>query len=132
MEHVAETMRPLSIERLANAPPFVLGLTVVRGSPVPVVHLARMLGSADAAAVTRFVTIRCRERTAALAVDAVLGVAPLPRSAFAELPPIMRDAAGDVVDAIGTLDADLLFVLKSAEIVPESVWAQLDAQERSP
>lgn len=125
-EHVSETMRPLPIEPLAGAPPFVLGVSVVRGSAVPVVDAERLLGGAHSTWPTRFVAIRAGDRSAALAVDAVLGTASIERGSWSELSPLLRDASTQVVDFIGTHDAALLLVLNSARIVPPSVWATLD------
>ncbi len=77
VEHVAETMRPLPVERLAGLPPFVLGVSVVRGIPQPVVDAARMLDVATVAP-GRFVALRVGARGVILAVEAVLGVRALP------------------------------------------------------
>jgi chemotaxis signal transduction protein len=40
---VRETMRPLPVEPLARAPPFVRGLATIRGFPTPVVDFGRLL-----------------------------------------------------------------------------------------
>ena len=50
LAHVSEVMRPLPIEPLAGAPPFVPGLAIVRGKATPVVDLTAVL--ADGAAST--------------------------------------------------------------------------------
>jgi purine-binding chemotaxis protein CheW len=130
IEHVIETLRPLALEPVAAAPPFVLGLSRLRGAPVPVVDLARLLGTtgrSEAAPAPRFVAIRCGARVAALAVDGVVGVAALPRETTAALPPLLGEATAQVVSAVGTLDESMLLVLKSAHMVPPSVWRTLDA-----
>src|SRR5215831_758193 len=106
MADVIETMRVLPIEAIAGAPRFVLGLAVIRGEPVPVVDVARLLG-AEAAQPRRFVTVRGARRPIALAVDAVLGV----RAAvveLSELPPLAGAVAAEAIAAIGALDAQLL------------------------
>jgi purine-binding chemotaxis protein CheW len=66
----------------------------------------------------RFVTVRTSDRTVALAVDAVVGIRGLPAGTLGELPPLLRDAGSDAVAAIGTLDAELLLVLRAARLVP--------------
>ena len=43
LESIIETTRPLPIEPVAGAPDFVLGLSVVRGSAVPIVDAGRLL-----------------------------------------------------------------------------------------
>jgi purine-binding chemotaxis protein CheW len=124
-EHVSETMRPLPVEPLAGMPPFIAGLAIVRGVPIPVVDLARLLGGSDPLRATRFVTIRIGDRHAAMAVDSVLGVRAVRADALHELPPLLGGAGADAVDAVGTLDANLVLVLRSARIVPPVVWEAL-------
>ena len=124
LEHVVETMRPQPVRPVADTPPFVAGVSVIRGAVVPVVDVARFLDpSADprdsaASAEARFVTVRTANRTVALAVDAVVGVRRLPEGAQGDLPPLLRDAGSEAVAAIGTLDAELLLVLRAARLVP--------------
>ncbi len=126
-EHVAETMRPLPVEPLAGMPLFIAGVSIVRGAPVPVVDVARLLGGTGPLPAGRFVSIRIGGRRAAIAVDAVLGVRSLRTGTLHDLPPLLRDASADVVGAMGTLDAELLILLQSACIVPKMVWEALDA-----
>ncbi len=129
LAHVLETMRPLPIEPMAGASPSLRGLAIIRGAPVPVVDVACLLGDdstpADVEALTpasaRFVMTRIADRGIALAVDAVVGVRFIDGDSFREMPPLLRDADVDVVDAIGTLDAELLLVLRSARLVPSSL-----------
>ena len=75
---------------------------------------------------TRFVTIKTGERTAALAVDSVLGVGSLPEGALGSVPPLLREATADSVAAIGSLDNELLLVLETARVVPESLWSTFE------
>jgi len=74
LSHVVETMRPLPIEPLANAPAFVRGLSIIRGAPVPVVDLGALLNTPSSRPPPRFVTVRAGERRVALAVDGILGL----------------------------------------------------------
>jgi purine-binding chemotaxis protein CheW len=131
VELISETMRPLPIEPLAGMPSFVLGLSVVRGTPVPVIDAARMLGVADATPPGRFVSLRIGSRVGVLAVGAVLGVRDIERESLENLPPLVGEASADFVEAIGTLDSGLLLVLRSGRIVPPAVWAALDAEHLS-
>ncbi len=119
LEHVIETMRPLPLEVLPGAPHYVSGLSMIRGSPVPVVDAGRLLGE-DQTRPGRFVTLRAGDRIVALAVDAVLGVTAIPTDSLRDLPPLLRDAGAETIDAIGTLDAQLLFILHTARLVPET------------
>ena len=129
LAQVLETMRPLSIEPLAGLPPFVLGLSVLRGAPVPVIDLANLLGSAAPALHTRFVAVRAADRKALLAVESVVGVASLPERTLDSLPPLLGDMSAQAIDAIGSLDEGMLFVLKSGHIVPPSVWQSVEQRD---
>jgi purine-binding chemotaxis protein CheW len=118
-------MRPLRVEPITGVPPFVRGLSIIRGSPVPVVDLGSLLAGHPGDTSTRFVTLRVGDRRVALAVDAVLGVCDLDASLVRELPPLLRDAGTDAIGAIGSLDAELLVVLRAAHVLPADVWQRL-------
>ena len=63
----------------------------------------------------------------AVGVDGVVGLRNLDSAQLGELPPMLRDVAADLIEAIGTRDAQLLVVLRAARIVPDEVWATLAA-----
>lgn len=128
LEHVDETMRPQPVHAVAGAPRFVRGLAVIRGVPVPVVDAASVLGD-EALHPARFVTIRTAHGRVAFAVDHVLGVSRIDRNTVSHLPPLLAHANVDIVAAIGTLDAELLMVLRSIRLVPEAVWTTIEAGE---
>jgi purine-binding chemotaxis protein CheW len=130
IEHVVETLRPLPIEPVAEMPPFILGLSVIRGVPLPVVDAGRLLGTSDTVRAGRFVVLRLGERRAALAVDAVEGMRVLPSAALRELPALLGQASRDLVAAVGALDAELLLVLRSSRIVPDAAWDAVMAAAR--
>jgi purine-binding chemotaxis protein CheW len=120
---VAETMRPLPVSQVAGAPPFVLGVAIVRGEPVAVVELGAFVGGPQApSAATRWVTVRAGGRHAALAVTAVLGVTELD-AAGAGAVPLVGDACAGAIASLRSRDRDLLVVLDAARVVRE---AQVD------
>jgi purine-binding chemotaxis protein CheW len=123
---VGETMRPLPVEPLPDTADFVLGLAIVRGAPTPVIDLAVLLGLHDGSRAERFVTLRLGERTAMLAVSAVVGVRRVDEQAMAALPPLAGGLAHELVRKIGVLDHALLAVLQSGALVPESLWGSLE------
>jgi purine-binding chemotaxis protein CheW len=125
LELVIETMRPLPIEPIAGAPPFLAGLAIVRGEPMPVVDAARLLGAGEGQP-RRFVTLRAGQRRIALAVDAVLGVRTLAADELSALPAMAGAVAGETVTAIGSLDAQLVVVLEAARLVPEAVFSLME------
>jgi purine-binding chemotaxis protein CheW len=135
---VRETMRPLPIEPLPGMPPFVLGVAIVRGFPAPIVDAARLLKPLVpppppmiSSPSARFVSLKLGERTAVLAVDAVLDIRPLPAGMLADIPPLLRETGAEQMAVIGALDAQLLFVLEAARLLPESVWSAIKASEAS-
>lgn len=129
LQYVEETMRPLPVEPMAGAPVFVRGLAIVRGSVVPVVDAGSLLGGGLAQA-SRFVMVKARSRRVALVVDAVEGVGQIARASLNTLPPLLRDANLEAVAAIGTLDAELLVILRSSRLVPDEMWALLQTDNR--
>jgi purine-binding chemotaxis protein CheW len=132
IQHVSLTMRPVPVEAIADAPPFVLGLAVVRGAPVPVVDAARLLGvEAECTGADRYVIVRVGSRSVALAVQAVVGVERLASNSASELPPLLSAASRNVISQMTTLDSALLFVLECARLVPETLWAALEGKGAS-
>lgn len=119
--HVAEVMRPLPIEALPGAPAFVMGLSIVRGTPAPVVDLAQLL-SERRSKPAYFIAAREGDRRFVLAVDEVLGVRPLPAEPREAFPSILESAAASFVSSIRVLGDEALLVLRSAKIVPKTAW----------
>ena len=130
LHHVKETMRPLPIEPVAGTPGFVRGVALIRGAPTPVVDLKALLENGEnSATYGRFVTMKLGERRVAIGVDGVVGLRNLDSAQLGELPPILRDVAADLIEAIGTCDGQLLVVLRAARIVPDEVWTTLASAE---
>src|SRR5271154_5794476 len=93
LRDVRETMRPLPIEPLTGMPAFVLGVAIVRGFPAPIVDAVRLLNPSVSTSTpsisspsARFVSLRLGERTAVLAVDAVLHIRSLAAGILADIP----------------------------------------------
>jgi len=128
--HVVETMRPLPIEPIACALSFIRGISLIRGSPTPVVDLGALLGASEGAP-GRFVTLRLGGRQVALAVKAVLGVRELDALTIQKLPPLLGGASKEFIEAIGTLDQQMLMVLQAGWQLPDEVWKAVAASEVS-
>jgi purine-binding chemotaxis protein CheW len=128
LEHVDETMRPQPVRAVAGVPPFVRGVAVIRGLPMPVVDAASAIGQAEPSSNgRRFVALKTGDRRVALAVDEVVGVRQINHSCLADVPPLLAGASEHVVSAIGMLDLELLMVLRSGKLVPEATWAAIEA-----
>lgn len=122
LAHIIETMRPLPVEPISGMPSFVQGISIIRGIPTPVVDLGAVLGS-PSEDVERFVTLRVGDRQVALSVNNVLGVRDLGTFAtIQELPPLLQRASKDVLETIGTLDEQVLMILRAGWELPDEVW----------
>jgi purine-binding chemotaxis protein CheW len=132
LDHVVETTRPLPVETVVGTPPFVRGLSVIRGAPVPVVDLAAVIGAAETGSVSRFIVLRLGDRRVALAVDAVSGVREIDAASMEEMPPLLGGASAEIIAAIGTLDTQFLLVLRATRIVSEDIWQKLETVEAGP
>ncbi len=131
LTHVRETMRALPLQAVPDMPPFVLGVSVIRGQVVPVVDLAALLGAAAATTTTRYVTLDLGQRQVALAVEEVVGVRSLPASAMADVAPLLHASEAGMVAALGTLDAKLLLVLQASQLLAPALWSALAVHQAS-
>lgn len=127
VEQIVEIMRPLPVERIAGAPAYVRGLSVIRGVPVPVVDLGLIVGE-HATLSVRLIAVKAASRIVAVTVDWVLGISAIAADALGQLPPLLRDTAPDTVAAIGATDKELIIFLQTARLVPEDVLAGLNVK----
>lgn len=126
LAQVGEVMRPLPADPLPGMPPYVRGLSVIRGLPTPVVDAAALLEAGDGDG-NRYVLLHEEERKVALLVDEVLGVRALGEAMLRELPPLFRSPEAGFIAALGRLDAGLFMMLGMARLLPEALWAQVGA-----
>jgi purine-binding chemotaxis protein CheW len=131
IEQVIEIMRVLPLEPIAGAPDYVRGLSIIRGAPVPVVDVGLIVGG-EVTRSSRLVAVRVATRTVALAVDTVLGISQIAADVLDAMPPLLQEAAADTIAAIGARDADFIVVLRSGRLIPEDVFALLDAEGVTP
>ncbi len=124
---VVETLRELPLRSFKGMPPFVLGVSVIRGEALPVLDLARLFGGTSIGPA-RLVVVWAGQHKVALAVDRVIGIHRLDSSAMAAAPPLLSSMAPDVVASLGPLDGELLTVLRLSHLVPDDLWLLL--QER--
>lgn len=114
-----ETLRPLPVERLAGAPSFVLGVSILRGASVPVLDVDALLqgtgpGAEPLGEARRFVSLKTGHRNIALAVQEVVGVRSISSVVWNELPPLLDVAREDLVELIAVHDGELLALLGGA------------------
>lgn len=124
LSDVVEAMRPLPLAALADMPPFVLGMAVIRGAPTPVADLAALIGAAPSSR-RRWLTVRAGERRVALALDQVIGIHPLD-TGRRDVPPLLAET-NPLIESLATLDRELLLVLRAGRLLPPALVASLDA-----
>jgi purine-binding chemotaxis protein CheW len=96
-----------------------------------VLDLAGVLGGSGPVNGRRFLVVDLGERSVALLVEAVSGVEDLPADGLEGVPPLLQEAAGRAIRAMGSLDRELLLVLEAARLVPEEVWQHLRGEIRA-
>jgi purine-binding chemotaxis protein CheW len=103
---------------------------MIRGVPTPVVDLRALLENGECSATFgRFVTLKVADRQVAIIVDSIVGMRTLDSVEPGELPPMLRDVASGLIEAIATRDEQLLMVLRAASIVPDEVWTVFEAAQ---
>jgi purine-binding chemotaxis protein CheW len=122
LDEVIETMRPLTTHPLAGTPAFVLGISILRGVPTPVVDVARLLGG-ERAEVARFVAVRTERGPVAFATGAVLGIRSTVADVGAQHTVLLGATPGGLVAGIARIGAEPLLLLQSMRVVPDDVWA---------
>lgn len=130
LRDVIETLRPLPIRPLAGAPAFVAGVSLIRGTVMPVVDLG-LLTRGQASARRRLVTLRLGTRCVALAVDDVVGVREISADTLASLPSLVDPQETSPLQGLGDIDGQLLMVLQSARVLPEDFWSGFQDSERA-
>lgn len=126
IERVIEITRPQPIERIASGPQFVLGLSIIRGTPTPVVDLGLIIGS-QPGKPGRLLIVKTAPRTIALAVEHVAGIATIEAGVLGRLPPLLQQTATETIAAIGSRDDALLVFLNAGRLVPAEPLAHLNA-----
>jgi purine-binding chemotaxis protein CheW len=98
LDCVNETMRPLPLQTVGKAPAFVLGVSVIRGLPTPIVDMARLIENRDVPS-TRWVTIRQQDEQLALAVSETVGIFELDPSKFHYVPPLLGEHHQSLIES---------------------------------
>jgi purine-binding chemotaxis protein CheW len=128
LTEVIETMRPLPVSPLSRMSDFVCGVSLIRGTPTPVVDLGLIFDANLKSAPGRFVTVRSGGRTVAVSVQSVIGTVELDGK-FASISPLLKSARAEVIEAVGSIDAELVVVLQMTRLIPESVWETIGNSE---
>ena len=121
LDEVVETMRPLETRPLAGTPAFVLGISVLRGVPTPVIDVARLLGGGPAEP-ERYVAVRTERGAMALATGVILGIRAIDAEAPGGHPALLAGGNSRLVAGVATIGAEPLLLLQSMRAVPDEVW----------
>jgi len=117
-EHVEEMMRPLPVEPLPEAPPYVRGISLIRGRATPVLSLSRLIATPhETVYESRFLLLRSEAKPVALAVERVVGLRKLARSELSPLPPLWETPREEWIRALGALEGRVLMLLESARVL---------------
>lgn len=129
-----EILRPLPLEAFANLPPFIRGLSLIRGMQTPVISLKEFLEGPhnesnhpnDEIKKLIWVTLGVMDRPIAIEVDSIAGIFEISSEVLQNVPPLLAHAYSDSISSCGVLDHDLLLVLQLALFIPADVWQKLD------
>ena len=121
LDEVLETMRPMETLPLAGTPAFVLGISVLRGLPTPVLDVSRLLrgGPGDP---QRYITVRTDRGPVAMATEEVIGIRPVHPESAGGHPALLGGASSRLVAGVDTVGTEPLLLLQSMRAVPDEVW----------
>lgn len=114
LPHVAEISRPLLTAPVPDAPPYVLGITTLRGVAMPVID-AGLLLQGKATKPTRFVRLIGDGRQVALAVSGVEGVEHL-QVPDSPVPPLLEPELR-FAETLGSRDERLFAMLSAIRLL---------------
>ena len=121
LDEVIETMRPLATRPLAGTPPYVRGISVMRGVPTPVIDVSRLLRG-DQGEPERYVAVRTERGPVALATGPILGIRDTTADIGRGHPALLGGGSKSFIAGVGTIDAEPLLLLQSMRAVPDEVW----------
>ncbi|MEU4428201.1 chemotaxis protein CheW [Actinoplanes sp. NPDC024001] len=121
LDEVVETMRPLPTRPLAGTPPYVRGLTILRGAPAPVIDVTRLLTGVDGE-ISRYVAVQAGRGPVACATGPVLGVRRIDVAPPEGPAALFTGVTKALIAAVGTVGTDPLLLLRSIRAVPDAVW----------
>jgi purine-binding chemotaxis protein CheW len=126
-DQVEETLRPLPLERIPESPPWVAGLSLIRGLAVPVVDPMYLLQDQPLGRLERLITVKLgTARRVAVQASEVLGLKDLDIESLSQLPPLAAQAQGRGLASLKVLDPELLSILEGSRLFPEDLWLKVE------
>jgi len=115
---VREIINLPEITRIPQSPPYLNGITNLRGSVIPVVNLKKLIKvPATQAGGTKVIVIASGRITCGLLVDGITGVISIDEGAI-EAPENLPQGHGDQVEGIAKLDRRLIILLDIKKLIP--------------
>lgn len=127
LQGLREIMRPQPVDRISGLPDFVDGISIIRGLPLPVLNLPRLLcgSTSTAGSQERFVTAESDGQILALRVDEVAGIFALAEEMWRNLPSLLDGLQSEHVAALGNHDGHVVMLLRRANLLSEADWSRL-------
>lgn len=127
LQGLGEVMRPQPVDPVAGLPEFLDGLAIIRGTPLPVVNLPKLLCGAASTPCDqeRFVTAESDGQQLALRVDEVAGIVPLQSDIWNRLPSLWDGLQSRQLAALGSHQGQLVMLLRRANLLSEDEWKLL-------
>jgi purine-binding chemotaxis protein CheW len=129
LQGLGEVMRPQPVDPVGGLPDFVDGVSIIRGVPLPVINLPRLLCglTSPGGSQERFVTAESDGQPLALRVDEVAGIYPLAEEMWRNLPSLLDGLQSEHVAALGNHDGHVVMLLRRANLLSEADWARLQS-----
>ena len=110
---------------MPKTPPYIPGVSIVRGEPMPVVDLGSLLQGAPLDRPRRLISLKLGARRAGLLASDVFGLRPAASVAVEKLPRLLEACSAELIAGLARLDEELLTVLKLGSLIPDEVWGRL-------
>jgi purine-binding chemotaxis protein CheW len=125
-----ERLGPLT--QVPGAPPFLRGVTSLRGQVVPIVDLAERLGlgSRPLGPKARVLVVRVDDQVVGMAVDDVLRVLYLSEDAVQPPPPVVARVSARFLAGVAYIQGDVVLVLNLQRVLtPEEAETVREARQ---
>ncbi len=115
---VREIINMPDITKIPQSPPYLKGITNLRGSVIPVVNLKQLINLPDTSEEEKKVIVIASGRiTFGILVDGITGVVSIENEAI-ESPEAIPHGQSDQVEGVAKLDNRLILILNARKLIP--------------
>jgi len=116
---VKEIIRPTTITKVPQMPPFVEGIISLRGEILPIIDLREKFGLPKAATTrsTRILVINLEDTTIGGIVDEVSEVLRLPNDSITPPPSVIKGSNAEYLKGVGQLSGRIIILLDMSKIL---------------